>query len=76
MLDWLADAIGAAAAVGAVWLSGILLRSRRARGASPTIMTYENLLVERDGAVAVVTINRPEGAERAERADDRRARAT
>ncbi len=22
-------------------------------------MTYENLLVERDGAVAVVTINRP-----------------
>ena len=33
--DWLADAMGAAAAVVAVWLSAILLRSRRARGAPP-----------------------------------------
>jgi VanZ family protein len=33
--DWLADAIGAATAVVAVWLSAILLRSRRTRGASP-----------------------------------------
>ena len=30
-------------------------------------MTYENLLVERDGAVAIVTINRPQGPQRAER---------
>ena len=33
--DWLADAMGAAAAVVAIWLSAILLRSRRARGAPP-----------------------------------------
>jgi VanZ family protein len=35
LLDLRADAVGAAAAIGAGWLSGILLRSRRARGASP-----------------------------------------
>lgn len=35
VLDWRADVLGAAAAIGVVWLSGILLRSRRARGTSP-----------------------------------------
>ena len=33
--DWLADAMGAATAVVTIWLSAILLRSRRARGAPP-----------------------------------------
>lgn len=35
VLDLRADSLGAAAAIGAAWLSGILLRSRRARGRSP-----------------------------------------
>lgn len=35
VFDLFADAIGAAAAIGAGWLSGILLRSRRARGDPP-----------------------------------------
>lgn len=36
LLDLRADALGAAAAIGAAWLSGILLRSRRAAGAAPS----------------------------------------
>jgi VanZ family protein len=35
VFDLIADAIGAASAIGAGWLSGILLRSRRARGDPP-----------------------------------------
>ena len=35
VFDLCADAIGAATAIGAGWLSGILLRSRRARGEPP-----------------------------------------
>jgi VanZ family protein len=34
-LDLAADAIGAAGGIGVAWLSGILLRSRRVRGAPP-----------------------------------------
>lgn len=37
LLDLRADALGAAVAIGAAWLSGILLRSRRAGGASSTL---------------------------------------
>jgi VanZ family protein len=37
LLDLRADALGAAAAIGVAWLSGILLRSRRAAGASPRV---------------------------------------
>lgn len=36
LLDLRADALGAAGAIGVAWLSGILLRSRRAGGASPS----------------------------------------
>lgn len=35
VLDLWADAIGAASAIGVGWVSGILLRSRRARGEPP-----------------------------------------
>ena len=38
LLDLRADALGAAAAIGVAWLSGILLRSRRAGGASPRVL--------------------------------------
>lgn len=38
LLDLRADAVGAAAAIGVAWLSGILLRSRRAGGASPRVL--------------------------------------
>jgi VanZ family protein len=37
LTDLAADALGAAVAVAAAWLSGILLRSRRVRGASPRL---------------------------------------
>lgn len=37
LLDLRADALGAAVAIGAAWLSGILLRSRRAAGASSRV---------------------------------------
>jgi VanZ family protein len=37
LLDLRADALGAAGAIGVAWLSGILLRSRRAAGASPRV---------------------------------------
>jgi VanZ family protein len=38
LLDVRADALGAAAGIVATWLSGILLRSRRAGGASPRVL--------------------------------------
>jgi VanZ family protein len=37
LLDLRADALGAAVGIGIAWLSGILLRSRRAAGASPRV---------------------------------------
>ena len=38
-------------------------------------MTFDNLLLERDGAVAILTINRPAVLNALEHADDRRAAA-
>ena len=47
------DAIGAAAGLGAAWAWGITVQGSRLS------MTFENLLIERDDAVAIVTLNRP-----------------